>query len=210
MLKATEKPSTPATLRSRLKHHTATAHEALQASPLVKRLLEPNLTWPEYRNLLGRYYSFLEPLANRLRDHAAGSPWATFVEPALRLDELRRDLRIAAVAPDALPQTDPGWLQPEPPVTAGVLYVLLGSTLGGKLIARALAQSLRLTPESGCAYFAGVAADQAGSWRRFLDQLEQQPWSAADQEQLQIAALHTFQHLQRQLDRRSATRDRRS
>jgi heme oxygenase len=209
MSKAMEKPSAPSALRSRLKHHTAATHEALQASPLVRRLLEPNLTWPEYRDLLGRYYGFLEPLAERLRDHADGSPWMAFVEPALRLDELRRDLQTAAVAPDALPKADARWLQPEPSVTVGVIYVLLGSTLGGKLIARSLAQSLRLTPVSGCAYFAGVAADQAGSWRCFLDQLEQQPWSTTDQEQIQTAALHTFQHLQRRLDRRAITRDRR-
>ncbi len=210
MPKATETLSTPSSLRSWLKQHTATAHEALQTSPLVSRLLEPSLTWPEYRDLLGRYYGFLEPLAERLHPHAAGSPWATFVEPALRLDELRRDLQTAAIVPETLPKADVGWLQPELPVTAGVIYVLLGSTLGGKLIARALRQSLRLAPERGCAYFAATVADQAGSWRHFLDQLEQQPWSVTDQEQIQTAALHTFQHLQRQFDRRVKPRDRRS
>lgn len=200
MLKATEKPSTPFSLRHWLKQHTTTAHEALQAAPPVKRLLEPDLTWPEYRDLLGRYYGFLEPLAPRLRDHAAGSSWMAFVEPALRLDELQRDLQTAAVAREALPQADAGWLQSEWPMTVGIIYVLLGSTLGGKLIARALAQSLGLSADHGCAYFAATAADRAGSWRRFLDQLEQQPWSAADQEQIQAAALHTFQHLQRWLE----------
>ncbi len=209
MPKATENPSAPPSLRHWLKQHTAAAHETLQASPLVKRLLEPDLTWPEYRDLLGRYHGLLEPLAERLRLHADGSPWMAFVDPALRLDELRRDLQIAAVAPDALPKADVGWLQPELPVTAGVLYVLLGSTLGGKLISRALRQSLRLAPERGCAYFAAMAAEQAGSWRHFLDQLEQYPWSAADREQIQTAALQTFQHLQRQLDRRATSRDRR-
>lgn len=210
MLKATEKPSAPASLRHWLKHHTAAAHEALQTSSLIKRLLEPDLSWPEYRDLLSRYYGFLEPLAPRLRAHAAGLPWAAFVEPALRLDELQRDLQTAAVAPETLSRTDAGWLQPESPATAGVLYVLLGSTLGGKLISRALRQSLRLAPERGCAYFAAMTADQAGSWRHFLDQLEQQPWSATDQEQLQTAALQTFQHLQRQFDRRKTSRNRRS
>lgn len=210
MLKATDQPSAPAGLRHWLKQHTAAAHEALQTSALIKRLLEPDLSWPEYRDLLSRYYGFLEPLAPRLRTQAAGSPWMAFVEPALRLDELQRDLQTAAVAPETLPQADAGWLQPEPPVTAGVLYVLLGSTLGGKLISRTLAQSLGLSADHGCAYFAATAADQAGSWRHFLDRLEQQPWSVADQEQLRTAALDTFQRLQRQFDRRAPRCNRRA
>ena len=195
MPKAPGNPSPPSTLRGLLKRHTAAAHEALQASPPVGRLLAADLTWPEYRDLLGRYYGFLEPLGQRWHDHPARSPWAAFVKPALRLEELRRDLQMAGADLNALPLADVAWMQTEPPFTVGVIYVLLGSSLGGKLIARSLTQSLGLTADRGCAYFA--ASDEVGSWRRFLEELELYPWSEADLEWLQTAALHTFAQLHR-------------
>ncbi len=195
MPKASENPSAVRPLRWRLKQHTAAAHQALQDSPVMGRLLVADLAWPEYRDLLGRYYGFLEPLHRDLQDYAARSPWAGFVDPALRLAELRRDVQTAALDLDALPRADPGWLQPGSAFTAGVIYVLLGSTLGGKLIARALAQSLGLTADHGCAYFA--APDTAGSWPRFLEELERYPWSGSDLDALQSAALHTFEQLHR-------------
>lgn len=195
MPKAPGKPSPPSALRGLLKRHTAAAHEALQASPSAGRLLAADLTWPEYRDLLGRYYGFLEPLGQRWRSHPVGSPWAAFVKPALRLEELRRDLQMAGADLNTLPLADAAWVQTEPPFTVGVIYVLLGSTLGGKLIARSLTQSLGLTTDRGCAYFAGSA--DAGSWRRFLEELELYPWSEADLELLQTAALYTFAQLHR-------------
>ena len=195
MPKAPGKPSPPSALRGLLKRHTAAAHEALQASPSAGRLLAADLTWPEYRDLLGRYYGFLEPLGQRWRSHPVGSPWAAFVKPALRLEELRRDLQMAGADLNTLPLADAAWMQTEPPFMVGVIYVLLGSTLGGKLIARSLTQSLGLTTDRGCAYFAASA--DAGSWRRFLEELELYPWSEADLELLQTAALHTFAQLHR-------------
>ena len=195
MPKAPGNPSPSPTLRSLLKRHTAAAHAALQASPLVGRLLAADLTWPEYRDLLGRYYGFLEPLGQRWHDHPAGPPWAAFVNPALRLEELRRDLQAAGADLNALPLADAAWMQTEPPFMVGVIYVLLGSTLGGKLIARSLAQSLDLTTDRSCAYFA--ASNAAGSWRRFLEELELYPWSEADLTLLQTAALDTFTQLHR-------------
>ena len=195
MPKASENPSSASALRWRLKQHTAAAHQALQDSPVMGRLLVADLTWPQYRDLLGRYYGFLEPLHRNLQHQATGSLWAGFVDPALRLAELRRDVQTAVIDPDALPRADPGWLQPGSAFTAGVIYVLLGSTLGGKLIARALALSLGLTADHGCAYF--TAHDAAGSWPHFLEELERYPWTGADLEALQSAALHTFEQLHR-------------
>ncbi len=48
MPKAPGNPSPSPTLRRLLKRHTAAAHAALQASPLVGRLLAADLTWSEY------------------------------------------------------------------------------------------------------------------------------------------------------------------
>ena len=87
MPKASENLSSVPALRWRLKQHTAAAHEALQVSPSIGRLPAADLTWPEYRDLLGRYYGFLEPLHRRLHDQATCSPWAGFVDPALRMTE---------------------------------------------------------------------------------------------------------------------------
>ncbi len=123
MPKAPGNPFPSPTLRGLLKRHSAAAHAALQASPLAGRLLAADLTWLEYRDLLGRYYGFLEPLGQRWHDHPAGPPWAAFVKPALRLEELRRDLQMTTLRPRPCPWPTLAGCRPNRGITVGVICV---------------------------------------------------------------------------------------
>ena len=49
----------------------------------------------------------------------------------------------------------------------GCLYVLEGSTLGGQFIRREVAARLGLTPDRGCAFFAGYGERTGAMWKAF-------------------------------------------
>ena len=55
----------------------------------------------------------------------------------------------------------------------GTLYVLEGSTLGGQLIARHLAETLGLGPTSGAGGLVPHGADTGGLWRDFKRLLDE-------------------------------------
>lgn len=179
-----------------LRQHTAAAHQALEHAAPLRRLVAADLSRVEYGGLLARFWGFLAPLEPLLRERLAHSTWLVFVDPALRLDGLHADLHLLGIDPAGLPVAKGDWLAADPAAAVGVLYVLLGSTLGGQVIIRALGKSLGLSAASGAAYHAAEAARAERAWPRFLATLDATPWNTSAARTLQTAAVATFQHFQ--------------
>jgi len=79
----------------------------------------------------------------------------------------------------------------------GCLYVLEGSTLGGQVIQRQVAEWYGLTPERGAAFFSGYRDRTAAMWQQFklsvTDYSRQHPESTGEIVQ---AAQETFQAIE--------------
>ncbi len=141
---------------ARLRAACVPAHRALESDGVFARILAPDVGLADYRCLLHTWQGFLSG-----------------AEPALRAALTRQGLMPAYLA--RMPRLEAdlaalGWTRlapsPAPPVidsrgrALGLLYVLEGSALGGRVIARHLArtlgpavagamQFLSATPESG-------------------------------------------------------------
>jgi heme oxygenase len=81
----------------------------------------------------------------------------------------------------------------------GAMYVLEGSTLGGKIIAGML--SARLNSDSGFGFFQSYGEATAEMWSRFRAYLKQ-PFTEEQQEQIIASALLTFITFKKWLDTR--------
>lgn len=172
-----------------LRAATRPAHDTLESA---LGLLDERLDLQAYTAMIGRFYGFWhgwEPqVAALLQDEA-------FLAPRRRLHLLVADLAALGVSPHtvaALP------LCPHPMLrdaveAFGSLYVMEGSTLGGKVIQRNAGRRLGLDDRSGCTYFAGYGTQTGAMWRMFLAKLDQVP--AADAERTAIGALATFERL---------------
>ena len=134
--------------------------------------------------------------------HAAWEPavaarpgFAAIVADRARLLHLRADLLALGLAPaevDALPTC------PEAAALAGTdagawgsLYVMEGSTLGGKMIARALAEAPWLPP-GGLTYFDARGAQTGRLWRALGQALDAAAPTAAGREALVRGAADAF------------------
>ena len=53
----------------------------------------------------------------------------------------------------------------------GIMYVLEGSTLGGKVLYRHIHEMLGFTPENGASYFWGYGAQTGNLWKSFISSL---------------------------------------
>ena len=148
----------------RLRRETASDHER------VDRLLpfmNPDLTRGLYAGVLQRLHGFVKGWEVRA---AASAPedLRLLLKERQRSSLLARDLDFfSAALPGTLFTPSESFFETRP-AFLGAVYVVEGSTLGGRFIAKHVEQRLLLRPGEGDAYFTG-AGDRTGSlWREVL------------------------------------------
>lgn len=153
---------------SALKSATKDRHDALEATPLLARLAAPDLTRPEYITAVRRLGGFHAAAEERLSGFGHNMP--------LNLDARRkahlavrdlRDLGLDAEDNSAL-STCP--FAPDPVsihAAFGVLYVLEGATLGGRVLVRHLRQSIGVDGARGASFFHPYGQQTGVMWRDF-------------------------------------------
>jgi len=151
----------------RLRAATRLAHKDMETVPALVRLLAPDLTEREYVAALCRIGAFYLALASRMGALLApDAPARAFLDGA-RLQALAADLAFFGIAERAPCPTS---ALPELATNAeavGALYMVEGSDLGGRVIAKRLSDTLRLTPRSGGRFYGGHDADSARArWLR--------------------------------------------
>lgn len=133
-------PSVPLASPARLALRTATAavHERLHHLPVFAALAAGRIDRADYAALLGRLWGFHDPMEAAVA--RAGPPGVTPVQWR-RAHLLRSDLTalgLSDVAVDRLPLHDAPTERWSPAHAMGALYVIEGSTLGGRILARKL------------------------------------------------------------------------
>ena len=150
-------------LLQRLKQETLAQHESLEQH---LKLLRPEISLADYRNLLEGYYGFYsswECRAIPLFQEALPG----FFDERRKTPLLERDLRFlgsnpAAIAScSALPPAD------SLPSLLGSLYVLEGATLGGQILTQHFARHLNVFPGRGCSFFFSYGPEVGHRWRSF-------------------------------------------
>lgn len=183
----------PPPLARLLREATAPAHAAVEALPHMNALAQGQLAPAQYAQVLQRHLAIVEPWE---RAHA---PWLASLAahgwtyrrrgPALRhdLQQLGIDAPLAA-EPMSVSARAQAW---------GQLYVIEGSLLGGRVIARAFRAAQPALAEA-LAYF-DLGSDDPGAWRRFQACLEA-ALPAADQRRAAVAgAQQMFDRFHHQL-----------
>ena len=154
-----------------------------------------------YRNLLMAYHGFHAPLERRL------SPFLAELDQPRRAKApaLLRDLHALGLTPaetDTLPEC-----QMLPAVTCeasalGVMYVMEGSTLGGQVLKRVMAERMGVDQASGGAFLDVYGTETGSLWRGFLLFLDRYRASPEEQARTVQAAIDTFASFERWLEAR--------
>jgi heme oxygenase len=186
--------STQIGLRSRLRTATAELHRSLEAR---LDLLSPQLSLERYQRLLRGFHGYYAAIEPRLVELARQTR-ATLPIVA-RTGLLEQDLLSLGVRPDAIAAAPrcadlPALLGREH--LAGCLYVLEGSRLGGRVIARFVEEQLGLTRSRGCRFFADEGQETNRRWPEVLSWLESHAVPGVDQRQIVSSAAETFRSLE--------------
>ncbi|WP_250513244.1 biliverdin-producing heme oxygenase [Caballeronia sp. INDeC2] len=161
----------PLDLLSRLKNETAACHARLEHA---LDLMRDDLQRDEYIALLERFYGYVAPW----EDAAAAcmpASLADFFDARRKTALLAADLaaltgetQLGACLPQADSRDDLPRMQNIGDVF-GSMYVMEGSTLGGRFIAPHVAARLDLAPGLGNAYFDGYGPRTGSMWNAFRE-----------------------------------------
>ncbi len=180
-------------LLSIVRKATRPDHERVEAVPAFKRLMAPDLTAPEYTAVLRHLHGFYAAMEPMIAAALQGHPALCLLD-GTRPRALAEDLAWFGVAPVHLGVAVPKLENSA--AALGALYVLEGSGLGGRIIARHVQASLGVSPGRGGSFYGGVGAEAIrarwGSLCGFLAEVEdgEGTWQVVTQ-----AACATFQCL---------------
>lgn len=160
-------PSVHSGLLQSFRTSTQAEHRALERQPLLRALLMPTLSRAQYGALLQGLFSFyrsleatLIPAVQALQTRFPAGDYG--YQP--RSEWLRQDLLSLGLVPAGGSALDvPACRGAD--AALGVLYVLEGSTQGGRVIAPRIEHSLGVTRASGARFF--NAHRQGDSWPQF-------------------------------------------
>lgn len=178
-------------MRNELRQATAAVHERLHHVPVFAALAAGGLDRAEYASLLGRLYGFHAPFEAAVE--RAGPP----VPPGRwrRAHLLRSDMT-ALGRSEATIERLPRYAVPggvwSPARAMGCLYVIEGSTLGGRQLARRLDHLLPAGDMAGRAFLmAGTGRDHV-RWRDFCEALDACGADAASRAEMVAGAVEAF------------------
>jgi heme oxygenase (biliverdin-IX-beta and delta-forming) len=152
-----------------LRERTGPSHQALESLPLSMALVDPGLTREQYVLYLQTMYGMIAEVEEKI--FPVVSELVPDIESRRKKELLLKDMeKLGAPVPPAGDNlnmeaaTDLAYAM-------GIMYVIEGSTLGGRVILKSIDKSLGLNAENGAAYFAGYGADTGMLWKLFLDSL---------------------------------------
>ncbi|MCE1113882.1 MULTISPECIES: biliverdin-producing heme oxygenase [Pseudomonas] len=152
---------------------------------------------PAYQRLIEAYYGFHAPLEAALTGYQGVERNKA---PALTCDLLALGLDAAQI--DALPQCGALPLIDSEASALGVMYVLEGSTLGGQVLKRAMAERLGIGADSGAAFFDVYGPLTGVHWRGFLARLAGASLPPAALASAVHAGVATFERFEQWLEER--------
>lgn len=176
-------------LLDKLRTHTAAAHQQLEKL-LVPRIKQATST-AAYTDVLQLFYGYFKPLEDEiskyvdsrlLPDYEERRKTAALIADINYLSGLHGPFKLCT----QLPAID------NSRQAIGALYVMEGSTLGGKVIKNILMKNLGMDGSNGFDFFGGYGDDTAIKWQVFTDTMNEKFSDPGTHEEVLSAANDTF------------------
>jgi heme oxygenase len=171
-----------------LRAATREAHDRIESLVDLSRMGD----LVRYRRTLGAFATFLRAWEPAMLAVLPPSHAAWFAERS-RLPMLEQDLKVLGGPMRSGPLRLPALA--DACAAWGSMYVLEGSALGGRVIARHMMAQHGLTPAQGCAYFHGWGDRSGARWAEFRAVLEERLADASMRQRACDAACDTFEAL---------------
>jgi heme oxygenase len=160
------------TFLGKLRVATSQSHTNLEALPVSVSIMNPNVSNEEYALYLTLMHDIVKdaeenifPVAKAVLPELDVHPKAHFIEADLNTLGAVKKTSYSPLSSKIDVDTI------SPAFALGVMYVIEGSSLGGRVILKNITGALNHTAESGASYFAGYGGQTGSHWKSFLENL---------------------------------------
>lgn len=158
---------TEITFLDNLRNKTSESHKALEAIPISKSLVNPAISLHAYslylslmHDVVSDYEKVIYPIVeNVILDISERKKADLILQDLKSIGEEKQKGHVFLKNHDQKFSL---------PFALGMLYVLEGSTLGGRFILKNIQENLGLNEEKGISYFSGYGNKTGSYWKNFL------------------------------------------
>ena len=174
-----------------LKKATARLHQELEELLISKTLISPEVSVQDYLTYLKRMNDVIVEVESEvfpLVQHEIPD-----VGGRRKSGLFQKDFQALGVIRETKPNLLGIW-KPESSVgfAMGIMYVIEGSTLGGRMIYKHVQKFLDLDADSGAAYFAGYSENTGNFWKEFMATLARHEEKYGNSQEIINGANHAF------------------
>jgi len=185
-----------------LREQTSYYHTKLEDTMLSRAILSEEVTIDQYSDYLKTMYAFVKPFEQvyfpLLKEVFAN------VSGRERTSMLEKDLEKLGVAGEMQEFIDFDTAQITLPQAVGAMYVMEGSSLGGRVILKQVHKTLGLAEDTGAGYFYGYGAETGKMWTSFLDEMWAFTEETGTKEEIIAGAVKAFESMYKLFSRNSA------
>jgi heme oxygenase len=150
-----------------LRQQTGESHVKLEENKYSKVILEPNVTLSDYQVYIARLYGVTKACENDI--FPVISSVLTDIGERYKSGLILEDLSKTGISDDKISNLPVYKFKTGDVAEAlGVMYVLEGSTLGGKILYKHMHQYLNMDAENGASYFYGYGSKTGILWKNFI------------------------------------------
>jgi len=176
----------------RIKKETQEHHERIESSSLMSKISDRSISHTDYLKILSKFYGFFYPLEIQLDQLKELTTYLTDYTQRRKSSSILKDIEQLGGT-----KTDCGLCNDLPSLESiseafGILYVMEGSTLGGRMISKIVEERLSLTSEYGINFFNGYGPLTGERWNHFRKSLVEFAEATQDEETIINAANQTF------------------
>lgn len=184
-----------------LRSQTSASHTSLEDLPISKKIVDPKITREDYILYLNLMLNVVKNLENDI-----------YPIVATVIDDLDQRKKIPLLVNDILfakgaigeYQAPFNTADISLPFAMGIMYVVEGSTLGGRFILRNIQENLGFDEENGASYFSGYGTRTGSYWKKFLNKLTDFESETNSAEEIIAGADYAFTTIHKHLAENSA------
>lgn len=186
----------PSSFLENLRSATAQSHLNLEALPVSSSIMNPNVTAEEYLLYLSLMYDIVKDAEENI--FRSLSTVITDLDERNKSNFLKSDLEFLVYQDTAQKFPLSGSLPGNSiAFSLGIMYVIEGSSLGGRVILKNISNTLGYDGDNGARYFTGYGGQTGSHWKRFLDMLQQYEAENNSSEEIIAGADYAFNAITR-------------
>jgi len=178
---------------SLLRNTTAPQHTKLETTAISKALLSNDVSLNDYVHYLIKMQAviaFCEQTIFPLIKHILHD-----IEARRKLELIRNDLKYFGVSDPLENNYRPFQHNISPAFALGYMYVVEGSTLGGRVILKHVQSKLAVDENNSGSFFAGYRSLTGSTWKNFLQVLMDYTYKAQCGDEVIEGAQHAFESI---------------